>query len=177
MKETMILPEGTRASFCNNLCAAEQPVSIEGTQTLQCSDEKKIPDAAWIKKQYCDTYAYCDQNGRYKGRKSLCRNFYECYKTIDGIWESELRNCREQSLFSFEELKCVPEPKGKHYDTLSSALTSVHNFLKSSDSLQVHTPKVLYLGQCLFSFEELKCVPKSKGKLYDSTISSFEYFT
>ncbi|XP_050738806.1 uncharacterized protein LOC127009619 [Eriocheir sinensis] len=90
------------------LCGATTKLNISEEGELPCSADNLRPASEFISRLYCDKYLLCDGNV-FKGRKELCRNYYECQPDGSG-WRAFLRSCPIGLLYSYELDKCEPAP-------------------------------------------------------------------
>ncbi|KAG0715345.1 hypothetical protein GWK47_012168 [Chionoecetes opilio] len=96
----------------STLCNATTTINITEAGEVPCSADNLRPSSEFIIRLYCDTYVLCDKNGRYSGRKELCRNYYECQR--DGnSWKAYMRSCPPNLLYSYTMDKCESKPTGK----------------------------------------------------------------
>lgn len=48
----------------------------------------------------------------YQGVRTLCKEYFECRRAVDGSWFTELMTCDEGQMFSYDEHICVSKPSG-----------------------------------------------------------------
>ncbi|XP_045616477.1 uncharacterized protein [Procambarus clarkii] len=87
---------------------AQQSVAVP--RTLTCSQSNLRPFEPWMVSEHCTNFELCNSYGQYKETRMLCGNFYQCARTREGRWVSEMWQCFGDTLYSYQHDRCVSKP-------------------------------------------------------------------